>query len=150
MTASSSAYTLRVPGWIARLVVCAAYTLKRSGARTLPWGRPFLCDRHLPTTLFTLWFMLRPLKWLVFWYLKKQLLTISYDPYHTKLLALRCNFSNYLHNMVPGPKYRSNNTMCKPDCFTYWGWILAFECGAVIARTQRREDRHRHRANNLL
>ena len=45
VTARSSAHTkLRVPGWIGWSFV---YTLKRSGARTLPCGRQFLCDRHL-------------------------------------------------------------------------------------------------------
>ena len=45
VTARSSAYTkLRVPGRIGWSFV---YMLKRSGARTLPCGRPFLCDRHL-------------------------------------------------------------------------------------------------------
>ena len=32
--------------------------------------------------------------------------------------------------------------------YIHWGWHLAFEQCAVIARTQRHTDRQRHRANN--
>ena len=31
----------------------------------------------------------------------------------------------------------------------HWGWLLAFECAAVIAGTERHADRERHRDNNL-
>ena len=47
VTARSSAYTkLHEPGWTGWSFMCIRWR-RRSGARTLPCGMPFLCGRHL-------------------------------------------------------------------------------------------------------